>query len=70
MGVCARECACVRACARVFTHQRPCLLGGVSGRGLLLGEGELQGLSCQVAGSICQLFAHCLPIGDLLQVLK
>lgn len=38
--VCARECACVRACARVFTHQRPCLLGGVSGRGLLLGEGS------------------------------
>lgn len=45
-------------------------VGGVSGRGLLLGEGELRGLSCQGAGSICQLFADCLPIGDLLQVLK
>lgn len=46
------------------------LVGDVEWGGLLLGEGELQGLSCQVAGSICQLSEHCLPIGDLLQVLK
>ena len=44
--------------------------GACRGGGVLLGEGELRGLSCQEAGSICQLFAHCLPIGDLLQVLK
>lgn len=40
------------------------------GAGLLLGEGESWDLSCQVAGGICQLFAHCSPIEDLLQALK
>lgn len=64
-----RGCECTCMCECVYSPV--CVpVGGVSGRGLLLGGGELWGLSCQGAGSICQLFAHCLPIGDPLQVLK
>ena len=66
--------AWVWVCEPGSWSQHTCLWGvsgrGLEGEGALLGEGELQGLSCQEAGSICQLFAHCFPIGDLLQVLK
>lgn len=73
-----RACVCESACRRRAPASHlpggggEWVGGGGAGSGgrLLLGEGELQGLSCQVAGSICQLFAHCLPIGDLLQALK
>lgn len=34
------------------------------------GGGRLQAFCCRLDSGICQLFAYCLPRGDLLQVLK
>lgn len=39
-------------------------------RSLLQGGERLQAFRCRLDVGICQLFAYCLSIGDLLQVLK